>query len=76
MRKQRSIYPNLEAELTRYKIPKMSLSKTLGINNITLYRKIRGERPFTLEEAKAIRLTLEIKTNEKFTLDYLFQESV
>ena len=72
----KSIYPNLEAELTRYKISKTSLARSVGLSTVSVYKKIRGDSAFTIDELKAIRLTLEIKTNEKFTLDYLFQESV
>jgi DNA-binding phage protein len=72
----KSIYPNLEAELSRYNISKTSLARSLGLSRVSLYKKMRGAPSFTIDELKAIRLTLEIKTNEKFTLDYLFQESV
>lgn len=72
----KTLYPNLEAELIRYKISKYSLAKAIGISPSSMYSKIGGDTAFTIDELKAIRLTLEIKTNEKFTLDYLFLESV
>jgi predicted transcriptional regulator len=62
------MYPNLEAEIARYKISKEEIAESIGINYKTFINKLNGKYPIKLHEAEKIR-------NEFFPdldLDYLF----
>lgn len=70
------IFRNLEAELARAGISKITLARVLSVSVSTLYAKLRGEREFKLEEMERIRSYLERETGSELTIDYIFDKSV
>ena len=61
-------YANLEAEITRKGLSKKEIAETLGVRLATVYNKLKGKCPFTLDEAFKIRN----KHFPDFALEYLF----
>ena len=61
-------YSNLEAEIARKGVSKKEIAETLGVRLATVYNKLKGKCPFTLDEAFKIRN----KHFPDFTLEYLF----
>lgn len=61
-------YINLEAEMVRKGLSKKDIAETLGIKIATVYNKLSGKHPFTLDEAFKIKS----KHFPEFTLEYLF----
>lgn len=70
------IFRNLEAELARAGISKITLARVLSVSVSTLYAKLRGEREFKLEEMERIRSYLERETGSELTIDYIFDKTV
>ena len=64
----RKRYINLEAEMVRKGLSKKDIAEILGIRIATVYNKLSGKHPFTLDEALKIRN----KHFPDFTLEYLF----
>lgn len=48
------MFPNLEVEISRKRISKQDLAKTIHKSYKTLLRKLSGKCPLTLDEAEAI----------------------
>ena len=67
------LFYNLESELVRAGISKPALAAMIKISVSALYAKMNGSRPFKLNECERIRKYLEIATDRKFSLDYLFE---
>ena len=61
-------YINLEAEMARKGLSKKDIAETLGVRTATVYDKLKGKHPFTLDEA----LKIKNKYFPAFTLEYLF----
>lgn len=61
-------YVNLEAEIARKGLSKKDIAETLGVRIATVYDKLKGKYPFTLDEA----LKMKNKYFPEFTLEYLF----
>ena len=61
-------YVNLEAEIARKGVAKKEIAETLGVRLATVYDKLKGKYPFTLDEA----LKMKDKYFPEFTLEYLF----
>lgn len=61
-------YVNLEAEIARKGLSKKEIAETLGVRLATVYDKLKGKYPFTLDEA----LKMKNKYFPEFTLEYLF----
>lgn len=61
-------YINLEAEMARKGLAKKDIAKTLGVRAATVYDKLKGKYPFTLDEV----LKIKNKHFPEFTLEYLF----
>lgn len=61
-------YVNLEAEIARKGLSKKEIAETLGVRLATVYDKLKGKYPFTLDEAFKMRNTYF----PEFTLEYLF----
>ena len=61
-------YINLEAEMVRKGMSKKDIAETLGVRIATVYNKLSGKHPFTLDEA----LKIKNKHFPGFTLEYLF----
>ncbi len=70
------IFRNLEAELARAGISKITLARVLSVSVSTLYAKLRGEREFKLEEMERIRSYLERETGSELTIDYIFDKTI
>lgn len=66
------MYENLKAEMARKDITLMDMSEQTGIRYQTLSEKIRGNQPFKLKEAVAIKNVLNID----MSIDELFGEEV
>lgn len=64
------MYRNLEAELARKAIKKKELAELLDVRQATIYDKINGKFPFTLDEAVAIRNNFF----EEMNVEYLFKK--
>lgn len=60
------MYNNLEAEIARCKIKKLTIAKEIGRSYNTLNLKIAGKYPFTYDEA--------LKIHEKFFPQCDFKE--
>lgn len=65
------MFPNLEAELTRFKLKQSDISKLLKINSSTTSDKMNGKREWKLSECKKIATELF----DGLDLDYLFATS-
>ena len=65
------MYSNLEAEISRRKIPKYLLAEKIGISISTLYQKLSGKSNFTLPEAKKIKEVLGADDS----IEYLFSNN-
>ena len=63
------MFRNLEAEMTRASINSEVIAETIGKSYNTTRSKISGKKPFTLDEAAAIKK----KLFPGFSLDYLFE---
>ena len=61
-------YVNLEAEIARKGVAKKDIAETLGVRLATVYDKLKGKHPFTLDEV----LKIKNKYFPEFTLEYLF----
>lgn len=68
------LFPNLEAELSRANLSKPALAQIIGIAQGSMYSKINGKTEFNLGEMQAIANCLETMTEQKLTLDYLFSK--
>lgn len=64
------MYPNLNAEMSRYNITQKSICNILGINTSTLSDKMTGKKDFKLSECKKIKETYF----KNLCIDYLFSE--
>ena len=64
------IYPNLEAEMARIGLKRKSLAEVLNVRVATIYDKLNGKYPFTLDEALKIKETFF----PNLTVDYLFSK--
>lgn len=64
----RKRYSNLEAEMARKGLLKKDIAETLGVRTATVYDKLKGKHPFTLDEV----LKIKNKYFPEFTLEYLF----
>ena len=49
------MYPNLELEMFKQKITGRQMAQRLGIGESTMYKKLRGEFDFKLQEVKKIQ---------------------
>lgn len=72
MEREKSLFPNLEAELARANLSKPALAQIIGIACGSMYSKINGKTEFNLGEMQSIANCLETMTAQKLTLDYLF----
>mgnify|MGYP001499107902 CR=1 FL=1 len=64
----KNTYPNLEAEMARQGLRRKDLAEVLDVRTATIYDKLNGKFPFTLNEAMRIRDSLF----PNLTIDYLF----
>jgi len=64
----KKVYPNLEAEMARKGLKRKDLADVLNVRTATIYDKLNGKYPFTLNEAMKIRDNLF----PDLTVDYLF----
>lgn len=63
-------YPNLEAELARKNIKRKELAELLKVRPATIYDKLNGKYPFTVNEA----MTIKNHFFPNLTVDYLFSQ--
>lgn len=66
--KTKDIYPNLRIEMARSGLNKTKMAKGLGVSTAVFASRIKGERPFSFEEAVAIKelLGVEMSIEELF----------
>lgn len=64
------VFPNLEAEMARSGVQRKDLAEKLGVRAATIYDKLNGKYPFTLDEASMIKEFFF----PNFSLDYLFSK--
>lgn len=67
------IFYNLEAEMIRAKLNKSELALKVGLSAGSMSSKFNGKTEFNLNEMLIIKNVLEMITDQKFTLDYLFK---
>lgn len=63
-------YPNLEAEMARLGIKRKNFADLLNVRAATVYDKLNGKYPFTLDEVVAIKQ----KFFPDLSIDYLFAQ--
>ena len=56
------MYGKLKEELKRQNLTLVALSKRTGIKYLTLWHKLKGHYPLTLEEATKIKSALAVDT--------------
>jgi len=64
-------YQNLKAETKRLGITQESIASFLGMSGNNFNLKINGKVPFTIPEAKSIKVNFF----PKLTIDYLFADT-
>lgn len=70
--KKFSMYPNLEAEIARAGITNKELAAAACMSTRTLYSKLTGESPFTIDEARLICACIEKKSGRVMSIKHLF----
>lgn len=63
------MYPNVRAEMARKNVTLTMLSEALNKSVATVSGKIKGNYPFTIEEAKIVKAVIGVD----MTLDELFK---
>ena len=63
------MFQNLEAEMARRKITRLSLANKIHKTATTLSLKLNGKAPITLSECVEIKNAID----ENLSIDYLFQ---
>lgn len=66
------MFPNLDAEMARYRVSQGTLATAIGVKPYTMSLKLKGKAPITLSEAVKIRNTI----NKELSLEYLFATEV
>ena len=54
------MYPNLRAEMARKNISTVELAEKCGMATTTMYDKVNGKTPITLDNAIAIKKALDV----------------
>lgn len=67
------MYRNLNAEMSRFNIKQIDLQELLDVTQGTMSLKLTGKSIITIDEAKKIRDLINSKSEEKLSLDYLFE---
>lgn len=67
------MYPNLKAEMARYKISVNDIAEACGKTISPMYAKLKGDSEFRLSDMENILALLERESGRKFTLEYLFE---
>ena len=62
------MFPNLDAEMARHKIPRAELEERIKVTHGTLSLKLNGKSPLTLAECIKIRDAID----KTLKIDYLF----
>lgn len=70
--KKFSMYPNLEAEIARARATDKELAEAACISQKTLYNKLTGDTPFTIDEARLLCAFLEKKSGRVMSIKHLF----
>lgn len=63
----------LKVKLMRSNMSVEDLAQHMGINKVTLYRKIKGESQFDLNEIKEVAAILNLTQNEIFSIFFTNQ---
>lgn len=63
----------LKVKLMRSNMSVEDLAQRMGINKVTLYRKIKGESQFDLNEIKEVAAILNLTQNEIFSIFFTSQ---
>ena len=66
------MFPNLDAEMARYRVSQGTPATAIGVKPYTMSLKLKGKAPITLSEAVKIRDTI----NKELSLEYLFATEV
>lgn len=64
---------NLEAEIKRTGMSVETIASELHFERATFYNRLSGKTKWTLFDMLKIQNFLNLKTNQKLTLDYLFK---
>ena len=62
------MFPNLDAEMARYRVSQGTLATVINVTPNTMSLKLKGKAPITLDEATKIRNAI----NKELSLEYLF----
>lgn len=63
----------LKVKLMRSNMSVEDLAQRMGINKVTLYRKIKGKSQFDLNEIKEVAAILNLTQNEIFSIFFTSQ---
>lgn len=69
---RRRMFPNLEAEMARKGLKGKDLAEILGVRVATVYDKLNGKYPFSLDEAMKIKRTFF----PEYSIEYLFSKEI
>ena len=69
-------YKNLRAEMVRNGISKADILELLEISNNTYYSKMTGRTDFKLSEVEKILALFYRKTNNVYSVEYLFDTTI
>ena len=67
------MYPNLKAEMARYRVSVGDIAEACGKTISPIYAKMRGDAEFRLSDMETILHFMEEKAGREFTLEYLFE---
>lgn len=70
------MYPNLRAEMSRYRITNEELAKALNRGVATMSMKLNKKLAFSLDEAVAVKKYIKEKGGADIPLEVLFEEAV
>ena len=70
-----SIYSNLDAELSRYRLNAKYMAKSLNIALSTYYSKVGGYRDFKLGEMMKVKEVLDDISGLDMELEYIFYKN-
>ena len=67
-------FKNISIEMVRANISISELAEKMGITKQSLYQKLNGSANILYKDIRAIQQILQELNNNKYTLDYLFEE--
>ena len=63
------MFPNLDAEMARYRVSQLTLANAIGVTPTTMSLKLKGKAPIMLAESFKIRDAID----KNLKIEYLFE---